>query len=117
MWLASSIPTWNIPPRETRECWWVLRYLTGDAFAISDFHEESHLVPDDACGIPIPVWYPSQRFKKIVLLPDRSAITNYTVERTTKTGYETLREFGIPVVCMYANGNKPNTTCLMISHE
>ncbi len=79
-----------------REAWWLFRYRSGDAFAISDLPEEERWTEmDDICQVR--GWNVPDAFKKMI---DAGEVTImwYDVERIDQVQFETLREFGIPVI-------------------
>ncbi len=79
-----------------REAFWLFRYKGGDAFAISDLPEECRWTEmDDICQVQ--QWSAPEAFRKMIDAGDK-VIMWYHVHRINRVEFETLREFGIPVI-------------------
>ena len=79
-----------------RAAWWVLRYKNGEAFAVSDLPEEKRWTDDD--GIcQVHEWFTPIAFRKMI---DAGEVTimQYDYDQISQVEFETLREFGIPVI-------------------
>lgn len=82
---------------ERRKAFWVLRYKTGDAFAVSNMWEE--WVETSEIPGAEGFWAPPPELRLMVEDMDNDVmIMDYDIAHITEPEFETLREFGIPMV-------------------
>lgn len=92
-----------------RAAWWVLRYKSGDVFAISNLPEEQRWTEDD--GIcQILDWAAPLAFKKMI---DAGEVTImwYDHEPISQVEFDTYSAFGLPLVDTINDKGMPVLPC------